>query len=108
VINISSYIDHTVLKPTTTHMDVKKICEEAMQYKFAAVCIPPSLVTVARRELAIAAPPLVATVIGFLAAATIAINTLRSPVGPVLSTLLVGIGGLAGLRSAHHRSDTDK
>jgi len=64
VINISSYIDHTVLKPTTTHMDVKKICEGAVQYKFAAVCIPPSLVTVARRELAIAAP-LVATVIGF-------------------------------------------
>ncbi len=27
---------------------------------------------------------------------------------PALSTLLVGIGGLAGLRSAHHRSDTDK
>ena len=50
----------------------------------------------------------VGTVIGFLAAAMIAISTLRSPVGPALSTLLVGIGGLAGLRSAHHRSDTDK
>jgi deoxyribose-phosphate aldolase len=61
VINISSYIDHTVLKPTTTHMDVKKICEEAVQYNFAAVCIPPSLVTVARQELAVK----VATVIGF-------------------------------------------
>jgi deoxyribose-phosphate aldolase len=61
VINISSYIDHTVLKPTTTHMDVKKICEEAVQYKFAAVCIPPSLVTIAREEPAVK----VATVIGF-------------------------------------------
>ena len=54
MINISSYIDHTVLKPTTTHMDVKKICEEAVQYGFAAVCIPPTLLTITRRELAIA------------------------------------------------------
>ena len=48
------------------------------------------------------------TVIGFLVAAAVAINTLRSPVGPVLSTLLVGIGGLAGLRCTHHRSDLTK
>ena len=34
--------------------------------------------------------------LGFLAAATIAVNTLSSPVGPVLSTLCVGIGGLLG------------
>jgi deoxyribose-phosphate aldolase len=64
VINISSYIDHTVLKPTTTHMDVKKICEEAVQYGFAAVCIPPTLLAIGRRELS---SPLIkiATVIGF-------------------------------------------
>jgi deoxyribose-phosphate aldolase len=54
VINISSYIDHTVLKPTTTHIDVKKICEEAIQYSFAAICIPPTLLSVGRRELQIA------------------------------------------------------
>jgi deoxyribose-phosphate aldolase len=64
VINISSYIDHTVLKPTTTHMDVKKICEEAVQYGFAAVCIPPTLLAIGRRELA-GAFVKVATVIGF-------------------------------------------
>lgn len=34
--------------------------------------------------------------LGFLAAATVAVNTLSSPVGPVLSTLLIGAGGLAG------------
>ena len=38
----------------------------------------------------------VGTAIGFLVAATIAINTLQSPVGPVLSTLLIGVGGLVG------------
>ena len=35
-------------------MEIKKICEEAVQYGFAAVCIPPSLVTLARRQLQIA------------------------------------------------------
>ena len=35
--------------------------------------------------------------IGFLLAVLIAVKTLSSPVGPVLSTLLVGIGTLAGL-----------
>ena len=37
-------------------------------------------------------------VAGFLAAALIAVNTLSSPVGPVLSTLLTGAGGLIGLQ----------
>lgn len=34
--------------------------------------------------------------IGFLAAALVATQTLRSPVGPVLSTVLIGVGALAG------------
>jgi fructose-specific phosphotransferase system IIC component len=38
--------------------------------------------------------------LGFLTAAIVAVNTLSSPVGPVLSTLLVGVGGLAGRRLA--------
>jgi len=60
VIDIASYIDHTILKPTTTHIEIKKICEEAVQYGFAAVCIPPSLVTIARPQAS-----RIATVIGF-------------------------------------------
>jgi hypothetical protein len=40
---------------------------------------------------------------GFLAAAAVAVNTLSSPWGPVLSTLLVGAGGLGG-RQLHLRS----
>lgn len=34
--------------------------------------------------------------VGFLLAAAIAVNTLSSPVGPVLSTMLVGIGAVLG------------
>jgi len=38
--------------------------------------------------------------LGFVAAVIVAVNTLSSPVGPVLSTLLIGAGGLAGRRLA--------
>jgi deoxyribose-phosphate aldolase len=49
VINIASYIDHTILKPTTTHIEISRICKEALEYGFAAVCIPPPLVGEALR-----------------------------------------------------------
>jgi deoxyribose-phosphate aldolase len=48
VIKIASYIDHTLLKPTATHIDINKICNEALVYGFAAVCVPPPLVKLAR------------------------------------------------------------
>ena len=47
VIKIASYIDHTLLKPTATHIDINKMCNEALVYGFAAVCVPPPLVRVA-------------------------------------------------------------
>jgi ABC-type protease/lipase transport system fused ATPase/permease subunit len=34
--------------------------------------------------------------VGFLAAATLAVNTLSSPVGPLIATTLTGLGALAG------------
>jgi len=49
VIELASYIDHTILKPTTTECDIIKICNEAKEYGFAAVCVPPPLVGVARK-----------------------------------------------------------
>ena len=38
---IEKYIDHTLLIPNSTSKDIKKLCEEAIQYKFKAVCVPP-------------------------------------------------------------------
>jgi hypothetical protein len=34
----------------------------------------------------------------FVVAATIAVNTLSSPVGPIIATTLTGLGALAGAR----------
>ena len=62
--NIAGYIDHTVLKPTTTLADVEQLCTEAMSYKFAAVCVPPLFVKKAK-NLTAGSEVKVATVIGF-------------------------------------------
>lgn len=61
---MNSYIDHTVLKVETTENDVKKVCKEAKDNKFAAVCIPPCYVALAAKELH-GSKVKVATVIGF-------------------------------------------
>jgi deoxyribose-phosphate aldolase len=44
-------IDHTLLKPDTKEADVRRLCEEAARFHFAAVCIPPCYVRLAAREL---------------------------------------------------------
>lgn len=61
---INSYIDHTILKPTCLVSDIDKLCAEAVQYQFAAVCVPPNFVKLAKEKLADSSVK-VATVIGF-------------------------------------------
>jgi deoxyribose-phosphate aldolase len=60
VSTLASYIDHTILKPTTSHIEITKICKEAREYGFAAVCVPPPYVVQARQT-----GVRVATVVGF-------------------------------------------
>lgn len=62
--HINRYIDHTILKPTTLIADVEKLCAEARQYAFAAVCIPPNFVKTAKSLLQESTVK-TATVIGF-------------------------------------------
>lgn len=62
--SIAGYIDHTILKPTTLLADVEKLCSEARQYGFAAVCVPPHYIKAARK-LVDGSSVAVATVIGF-------------------------------------------
>ena len=61
---INKYIDHTILKPTTTIADIEKLCDEAKTYTFAAVCVPPPFVKKAK-DLLVGSEVKVATVIGF-------------------------------------------
>jgi deoxyribose-phosphate aldolase len=64
MIDVSGYIDHTVLKPSTVVNDVKKLCSEAAEYHFAAVCIPPPFVKTSKKLLT-GTEVKVSTVIGF-------------------------------------------
>lgn len=41
---ILSHIDHTLLKADAPWQDIKKLCDEAIAYKTASVCIPPSYI----------------------------------------------------------------
>lgn len=61
---IESYIDHTILKPSATLGEVEHLCNEAVTYGFAAVCVPPFYVKAAKQILQ-NTPIKIATVIGF-------------------------------------------
>ena len=68
----TKFIDHTVLKATSTKEDVKKLCEEAIKYDFMSVCINPCFAKDAHEFLQ-GSGVLTCTVIGFpLGANTIA------------------------------------
>jgi len=62
--DIAPYIDHTILKPDTTGAEIERLCKEAIQYRFAAVCVPPCFVKQAAALLK-HTPVKTATVIGF-------------------------------------------
>lgn len=61
---IAPYIDHTILKPDTNSEQIRQLCQEALTYGFAAVCVPPYFVSLANDILA-ESNVKIATVIGF-------------------------------------------
>ncbi|GKX65547.1 deoxyribose-phosphate aldolase [Inconstantimicrobium mannanitabidum] len=61
---LAGMIDHTILKAEATESAVRTVCEEALKYEFASVCINPANVALAA-ELLKASTVKVCTVIGF-------------------------------------------
>lgn len=47
---ILSHVDHTLLKAFANWDEIKKLCEEAIEYKTASVCIPPSYIKRVKEE----------------------------------------------------------
>jgi deoxyribose-phosphate aldolase len=66
----ASLIDHTLLKPEASEADIKKLCNEAIQFGFASVCVNPAWVNKAAEFLK-GSPVPVCTVIGFPLGATL-------------------------------------
>lgn len=61
---LAKYFDHTLLRPDATVDDVKKLCAEAREFSFASVCINPTYVRLAAKEL-VGTGVKVCTVVGF-------------------------------------------
>src|SRR5690606_42151628 len=51
LMKINRYIDHTLLSPTATPDDIVKLCEEAIEHDFYAVCVNGCYVDLAKRVL---------------------------------------------------------
>ena len=62
--SLPSLIDHTNLRPDALHSDIEILCKEAIQYKFASVCINPVYVSYAKSILKDENPK-VCSVVGF-------------------------------------------
>ena len=60
---IAAYIDHTLLKPTATWQQIEALCDEAIRYKTASVCIPPNYISRVKEKYGDDLK--IATVIGF-------------------------------------------
>ncbi|RMG64094.1 MAG: deoxyribose-phosphate aldolase [Calditrichaeota bacterium] len=62
--DIAKYIDHTLLRPDATSKDVEKLCQEALQFGFASVCVNPTFVRLAA-DLLRGSSVKVCSVVGF-------------------------------------------
>lgn len=62
--DLAAHIDHTLLKPTATPEEITKVAEEALEYGFFGLCIPPSYVGFVRERYP-HAPFRLVTVVGF-------------------------------------------
>ena len=61
---LNKYIDHTLLKAEATPKDIEKLCREAIEYDFFAVCVNSYYVPLAKKCLA-GSDVKIASVIGF-------------------------------------------
>jgi deoxyribose-phosphate aldolase len=62
--NINNLIDHTLLRPDASELDIENLCSNAEKYGFYAVCIHPAFIRKARQTLS-QSHVKISTVIGF-------------------------------------------
>ena len=67
--DVAGLIDHTLLKPEATRADIERLCREAVEFRFATVCVNPTWVVLAARLLR-DSPVGVCSVVGFPLGAT--------------------------------------
>ncbi len=62
--HLASYIDHTLLKPETSRVQIEKLCQESIEHGFYAVCVNSRFVAVCKAALK-GSPVKIASVVGF-------------------------------------------
>ena len=107
--DIASYIDHTLLKPEATATEIEKLCKEAREYHFAAVCVNPPFVKQCA-DLLRGSDVQVATVVGFpLGAHTSATKVFETEQacvdGATEIDMVINIGALKAKRDDVVRDD---
>ena len=60
---ILSHVDHTLLSPTATWDEMRRLADEALRYHTASVCVPPAYIARLRGNFGAELP--ICTVIGF-------------------------------------------
>lgn len=68
---LATYIDHSLLKPDATRVEIAQICAEALEYGFATVCVNPVWVSFVAKQL-VRSQVGIATTVGFPLGATTA------------------------------------
>ena len=48
---ILEHVDHTLLAPGAVWAEIRQVCDEAVKYETASVCIPPGYVDVYKRQV---------------------------------------------------------
>ena len=62
--DIAGLTDHSLLRPDASYTNIKRLCEEALQFGFCSVCINPCFIKISK-ELLTGSNVRVTTVIGF-------------------------------------------
>lgn len=107
--NMAAYIDHTLLKPEAKREDIIKLCSEALQNNFYAVCINSSYVQTAVSELKDSAVK-VCAVIGFPLGATTTATKAFEAAEAIASgaeevDMVIHVGALKGGEEDYVRGD---
>lgn len=97
---IAGWIDHTLLAPEATAYQIKSLCQEAVDYEFAAVCVNPVYAQLASGLLA-KSPVKTCTVVGFpLGATTPSVKVMETQTsidsGAEEIDMVLNIGALKG------------
>lgn len=96
--SIAALIDHTLLKPETTLNHIHELCDEALTYRFASVCVNPVWVKYCAERLQRSTVK-VCTVVGFPLGATTTVSKVVETAeaiedGATEIDMVLNIGGL--------------